>query len=190
MPPKRKATGESAGTHGAKKPSSKPTSSKRKSFRDRLAEMDEDEIAAMMAEVEQIEAECIGSRHATPSTQHKQDAHLRAYRAFVRFAHQLEPNIPDSDVDAVVWPVDYEKLRNQLKYFLVFICLNVESGEPCITLSRYRDSMLFWVLRNTRDSGDPVLKKLHYAMTGAIRFLQKKSRALADPVRPIPLGNL
>jgi len=181
MPPKRKATGEPAVTPAAKKPSSKPTSSKRKSFSDRLTEMDEDEIATMMAEVEQIEAECIGFRYATSSTQHKQDAHLRAYRAFIRFAHHLEPNIPDAETDAIGWPVDHEELRGLLKSFLAWTFVHVKGLGPTghmaySSLSQYRDSMLFWVPRVYDDlkRNIPLHTKLHYEMTQTMCFLQDK----------------
>jgi hypothetical protein len=121
---------------------------KRKSFNDILNEMDEEETRAMMAEVDRLEAECIGFRHATPSTQHRQDAHLRAYRAFIRCAAQLEPNASDSDTDALAWPADHEKLRCQLTQFLPFMFVRVRGrgSSDCIAVSalaQYRDTMLF-----------------------------------------------
>jgi len=141
--------------------------------------MSEEERLAMIAEGDRLMAAADAFRPGSLPTQHKQDVHLRYYRAYICSSHRLKPDASDTDIDALAWPVDHEKLCNQLKGFLVFIFANVRgrgstSRVVYNTLSECRESMRFWVLRCCKNLSDPDYKMVKDGMMETMRLLRNK----------------
>ena len=184
MPPKRKAAAELADTtaHQMSSADPKPTSNKKgpgSKVIARYEAMSEEEKLAMLADVERLKAAVDAHRPGTLATQHKQDVHLRYYRAYICCSNHLNSNASDTDVDALVWPVDHEKLYEQLKGFLVFMFANAKgrglsNRMACAILSQCREAMRFWVLRECKDLSDSDYKMMKEGMTETMRFLRNK----------------
>lgn len=186
MPPKREAAEEPAGAPAAQTssagPKPKPTSNKKGPGSRMIAgfeAMTEEERLDMIAKADRLMAEADAFRRGSLATQHKQDVHLRYYQAYLRITNQLKPDASDTDIDAIAWPVDHEKLCKQLKGFLVFMFANVKgrglsSNVIYDTLSQCRESMRFWALRSCGDLSDPDYKMSKDGMTETMNSLRNK----------------
>ena len=115
----------------------------------------DDPFFQMMAEWQDDVEQSAGFRHAALSTQNRQDRDLAQYRLFVlRGLHRREPNeVPDDEVERLLWPADHEVLARQLQ---VAVRCILELSRPrsrhdshvtYATLTKTRDSMLWWVYR-------------------------------------------
>jgi len=170
---------------------------------DELPEYSDDDIDAIDLELDEDELESETFRWQSPSTQNRQNYHLKLYERFVRAILRRPKDIPPAELRLLAFPDDTELLIKRNKksvllltcYFagavhanLVFRFLSYvykkarprsrATGEHIEyqTLSQYRDSIIFWVPRMYADRGitPPNSSELHAEMTKMMRLVITK----------------